>query len=1087
MDINTENLKRFIEKIARNVVNDSSLQDIVTGVIKESLPGMYRVQLTEASSSALIEAVPFYEKQTYRVDDYVYLIGGKEDRGSKYITKYFIFGTVTDTQQNYANMSGFEKFQGNKIFFQYGEELNKDNTSFTCNVENGLDFINSIRAFGAFSLSAQVTSNYDKYVKYGLKIIINREDSISTEIEFLGDSYVGQPFVLTDSIQKKNIKIENYEKVISVEVKLILPTEDDVDNSSTKFTNISLESGTWLNLEEDFSVELEIVNNISYFKKNDNNGQVEIKAIAKSKDQILNTPLLKYYWFIEDSNNDSKVLFGLKGWKCINDSEPLQVINGNNEIEDDPYERLIYKADDNTIIFNVADAKNYKNNIKCVVTYNFINVKSSPVSIYNFDKESYNLEIKEYGENPIIKPEERITIVAELSEAVIGIEKVDYTYRWYSEDESGELTLLYYLDEKGKEVEYSNNNITFGYSGSGVNTEECFNIGEEPLIRVCCKAFFTYDGAIGEEIASSLDWPDDSNKNRIIEIRSRVFETDSLIEETFYSYNINTNSRPVFDKATIFYGEESSYIKYNGLTEIQNKINDDAFTWLKSDSVFDNVSNGKYYLFYSKQNRIRDIRINEYVRYEDFTFPVVLRNVEIKNGEVIDLLTDQGINQLNVFYSLTDNDSNDVFEFKEDENGKEKLYINATYIRSGTLEVRNNEGILFRASLEDKDKAVTIAGFKVDAFSIFSDFGNIGLYSGDKDNFSYFWVGGTKDNPVTKLLGDGSGFIGALNINSTGDIFVKDDENKDKFLISSVGKIELAGKITANSGSIGGFEIKDNVLYSDMNSYGIGLTGDKTKFQNGETSLLFWAGKNKDNNTTAPFRIMSDGSFYANKGELAGDLTVKSKIYVVDSQNDTIKISNEDYGIVVKHGDQKFTRLTASALQFEDSINKFVYNSSVTLNGEYLNIGVSKRVNVNEQPTPGTISIYANVNVSGYLNLSSNSFLNSIKTTSSGFTNGSGFMTYFNIGGLLVVSGVVVPNGNYITVTLPEGINFADSDEYSVTANANTTNKSLSGDNFKDYPFFVYSKTTNSFIITKSGALDSTCSIAFTCIGKAGI
>lgn len=909
MDINTENLKGFIAKIARNVVNDSSLQDIVTGVIKESLPGKYMVQLTEAPPSALIEAVPFYEKQTYRVDDYVYLIGGKEGRGSEYITKYFIFGTVIDTQQNYANMSEFEKFQGNKIFFQYAE-LNENNTSFTCDVDNGSDFINSIRAFGAFSLSAQVTSKYNKYVKYGLKITINREVGASTEIEFLGDNYVGQPFVLTDSTQKKNIEIENYEKVISVKVELILPT--DVDNSKTKFTNISLESGTWLNLEEDFSVELEIVNNINYFKKNDNNGQVEIKAIAKYKGQILDTPLLKYYWFIDNKTSQDEVLFGMHNWKCINDSSVLKVLNESGNIIDDTYGRKIYKANNNIIKFSLSDRdrflKKYKNNLKCVVTYLLENFKSPQITIFNFNKEAYGLSLSTKGSNPILSHSDSITIFANLSKPISVPQNFEYTYRWFSEESD---IPLFYINEKEEKVEYSDNFIIVKYTNENEkSSQNYYNIGDKTKIKIYCKAFLTLNGVIDDEIASTLDFSDISNNKAFIEVISNLSEIDNYVEETFFSYNINSFVSPKFGKTEGKGDNNQKYIKYYDFIDVPNRINNVALEWLKTDEVLKELNDGKYYLFYSKQIRTRDIRTNSFVRYENYEIPKVLRYVEIKAKEIRDILTDAGIDQLNIFNGLTDNGSNDILEFKEDENGKEKLYINATYIRSGTLEVKNNEGTLFRASLEDKDRAVTIAGFKVDAFNIFNESGNIGLYSGDKNNLPYFWVGGTKNNPVTKLLGDGSGNIGAFNISKTGEIRSLEDgfylhpdgngklgklqynkngevyvgdKGDEKFLIDANGNTFIKGKIAATSGSIGGFHITNDHIgageeHKENETVYLSGTGLPFSDPDNKDTVVFYSGEavfqkddnNQNNFVSAPLYFTKNGFLYSTKGKIGG-------------------------------------------------------------------------------------------------------------------------------------------------------------------------------------------------------------------------
>lgn len=305
MSISIDALRSYVEKIAKKVLNDESSKPVISGTIKSSLPGIYEVQLVNGNETSLIRAESLYADKTFAVDDYVYLVRAENNRGDEYETKYFIVGLVTTVEQNFANLTEWERFlgDGQKIISKFNNDVIiisqdtniEDNPSATENEANNFtNFINAVRTNGVFLFSTKVSTEIKKETTFGFEFIFTFDDN-STKTEFFsGLSFIGQPWSLKEVAQKKIFDLGTQNTLKSITITKVKP-----NNGTFDATDISLESGTFLNLAQDFKVTLENVKGKNYFNKIDNKYVAQIKANVNYGNQKLDTKALKYYWFVK--------------------------------------------------------------------------------------------------------------------------------------------------------------------------------------------------------------------------------------------------------------------------------------------------------------------------------------------------------------------------------------------------------------------------------------------------------------------------------------------------------------------------------------------------------------------------------------------------------------------------------------------------------------------------------------------------------------------------------------------------------------------------------------------------------------------
>lgn len=177
--------------------------------------------------------------------------------------------------------------------------------------------------------------------------------------------------------------------------------------------------------------------------------------------------------------------------------------------------------------------------------------------------------------------------------------------------------------------------------------------------------------------------------------------------------------------------------------------------------------------------------------------------------------------QLTEFNRLTNNGKDQGLYYSKDDD-KNKLYINADYINTGTLRVGDTNSEKFYASIKSKD--VKIGGFTVDDKSFIGKNGTIG-FSQDTDGW-VLWTGAKS----------------------------QDDKTTAPFRVST------EGALYSTSGKIGGFTIKDNSISHSQNGGTIGLFSKNTGSSDIAIYVAPSAGTTKDG-----FYVDYNGNVYCKK------------------------------------------------------------------------------------------------------------------------------------------------------------------------------------------------------------------------------
>ena len=1000
---NIDNLYRFIQKVASKVAKEQQFNNTVTGTIESSLPGFYEVRLTNGEKTSLVRATSLYSDKSYAVNDFVYLLSAQVASGDNFSTEYFIFGLVSAVEQNLANISDWERFVAGdeKIIIS---NLTLDGVSITNKGEKNFDFLQALRNEGVFAIEAKITAGNEN--KYGIQLDFTFDDGKTETRYFDTNWFTGQLGLLENSKQRKIFSLDRKD-IVSIELTTF---------GGVKVADVSLIVGTLLNVVKNFSVSLENLSGKTFFNKNDKSQLIEIKAIPKYDNQILNTKSLKYYWFVEDESIEENVegysVLGGAGWRCLNEIETLKIVNEAGEIVDgdDVYIATsdILKLKSNE---DEDDLKQYRNKIKCVVGYLLDNATSDPIEILNFKYEKYDIEVKiTEGELPLLYESDTVTIEVQFTTSLFLPSEITTFYEWYKQD-----------DEKGDELldSYSKNILTVGF---GKKEEENYYQITDNIVKIYCKAYIIDKDLNKSEIASSSSITvssvsTDTNVKVIKEIEKYQYYIDIKNNTRFLSkesekQNIlieSSTGKAEYSDTYIYYKNESGA----GLINVSAAA---ALDWLKGNEPFKEKEDGVYYLYYSKQILVVDEnRNNAVLRYGDYSAPKILRGVEIQNGIIKDLLNSTTLEQLNVFNELTDsgkadgifykdatyskttdnvpqenklitgrgyykkvdtyeyqkvdindfedgidyyikNDNDEYIKvednadfnenieyyistlinikyellernsdnynldnegnpvvFKSDIDYYEQdggdLYINATYIRSGILEVTKGENPIFRASIEDGEEAVQIGGYDVNEDSIQSENGVVGICSLEGSNTKAFWAGG-KDNPKFSVTYDG---------------------------ILNASEAILSGTITATGGNIGGFHIAEDHLASGIaekdDPHLVMISGAGWATDTSEVKYVFWAGPKKTDgdDSTRPFWIDNTGGMYAKKGQIASFSITEDALLAEAIYKDTEKEDTENTVFLPSYETVlKANRLYCTFIPYEEEYYGRLYTWSIS-------------------------------------------------------------------------------------------------------------------------------------------------------------
>lgn len=710
MSISIDVLRSYVEKVAKLTFKDESLKQVVTGSIKASLPGYYEVQLINGNETSLVYAEAI-SNSTYEVDDYVYLLRGEENRGEDYNIKYFIAGLVADKKKILDFFETSLIADGNEE--KKAEKVSKGDMI----IFNNPELINAIRCNGSFEFSAIVTTNMPNKTNFGFKftfVFDNGEEEIK---DFPGITFVGQPWKLNAISQKKIVNIGKANLVKEIRITL-----DGAEDGEFEASDICIKSGTLTDVSKDFSIDLSFSSGKNYLIGENDNGIVQIKANVKYGEQKIETDALKYYWYRHDDTE----------WNCLNEAFAVRNVENNSIVSLEDF--FVYKTKNN--IFEITKDKlellpQYKNEFKCIVVYNDLELESEPIYVYNFAKEGFDVVLEQTGENPLLYSDDEVTLKASLSGGTVDQDiEGTLTYSWWKRGEEDKL-----LNYGSAEDEfYKADTLTIVGKNAATSSQDRYAMTEETE-SIYCKAFVTSKNNISILIGTS----------KSIEVKSAT-----MLPVTKFKYWIETKYNPIF-KAVV--KEGSSYLDY------VNENGDEGVFIGKLDSLMGNNlpidKNGNFYIYYSEQNFYR---VEGELKAGDYNYPKALRYISVSGNKIQDLLTPLEIEKLNKFYELTEGGKTETIGYREGsykektdevpekdkiyykkvenssyyiecteadfDNGQFKdnivyyekidseLYINANYINTGTLTVSDNENHpIFSADI--KNEEVMIGGFSV--------------------------------------------------------------------------------------------------------------------------------------------------------------------------------------------------------------------------------------------------------------------------------------------------------------------------------------------------------------------------------------
>ncbi len=264
-------------------------------------------------------------------------------------------------------------------------------------------------------------------------------------------------------------------------------------------------------------------------------------------------------------------------------------------------------------------------------------------------------------------------------------------------------------------------------------------------------------------------------------------------------------------------------------------------------------------------------------------------------------------------FAVADPDTNPANEFNIDEDGALGIVFNA---------YRNPAGSVFTKNTSNMDLENT------------SDYPNIWVMGSATDNQNVLFRVGDSSN---YLRSDQSGFAissSKFHVATTGNVTMND---------VTASNINASGKITATTGTIGGFVITGTAMGSSAGNFilsgsagimrlGGGLSGGANSIvilnaaSTGTDSYRITVGSATEK--TAPFRVSGSGKMFATDAEITGKITATSgEIGGFGISSATISSSNNN--IILRDNGQ----LTGSALLFNNSISTGTSKFSVTGGG----------------------------------------------------------------------------------------------------------------------------------------------------------
>lgn len=225
--------------------------------------------------------------------------------------------------------------------------------------------------------------------------------------------------------------------------------------------------------------------------------------------------------------------------------------------------------------------------------------------------------------------------------------------------------------------------------------------------------------------------------------------------------------------------------------------------------------------------------------------------------------------------------------------------------------------------------------------------------SNQNNTFTVDGAGATMTNGEINIITG----INRITLNPTDGITVYKNNEKQMYINSQTGDLEIKGKITANSGSIGGWEIKDTGLYAPNGDY---IASNGT----GKLSLLTWT----------PTQATFNGNIYANNigGSWSDWGSLNNKIVSMDSiiaDKASIGQLNAEQASIrnlvaneISAVNAKFNSISVGSLTFNTSKNMVQFNATRISQIQSDGVRVVTNISQDGTPTYETINFVTRVN-----------------------------------------------------------------------------------------------------------------------------
>lgn len=754
---NLEQLKIFIQKIAKKTLGNSVQDTLVSGIITKSIVqdnngnivAGYMVQPQDRNNPVFATAIG---EKTFSINDNVYLINSVING----VTTYHIFDLVASTDHSFKIASEYDRFikdlnGGKKIDITGSVDFSKEQSNIlaTLTLEKDTVMFTNINQYGYFDILGNfaLSLTLENIVDYGIEIVlydiqldektkVRGPNKNILESFFLNSHYfIGQPYKAGQDVQHRFIQIngKNKGKIKTIQLFVYAKKDNRQDGKIPILTvsNVELSTGHIADQENRFSLNVDAADGKWHIDKPAEGKPAEtvkLSAAGYYLTQELSTDVLQYFWFIKDESikEDSEMVAGQEGfnplagagWRCLTKFSWAEKVTTKSATEEtrETTSIKLWNADSPTFTFSTDTLTSFENVVKCIAVYqNSLSIESKKLLLYNYNYETYEGYIDQPLNKTLFTKDDKLELVCNITNKNFLSNNNTFIYKWFVTNEQ---------NTDVKEVVGDNDKFIVQQEMS-IKDSESKIIFKEGFITVDCEVYIS---GIETLIYSTKE----SGHSVVCESLIKNIEDNSSFRiDTVYQFWFadENNCEATSEKHT----EEGTNFQYKRWILKQNDV---VLKIIDGDPKDDNVlanactkegfSNGtKKYIYYNSQQLIK---LNENIQNkQDWTEPTIIRYIEYNangfdgdpNKKIKDLYSEIAVIQLNTFNSLTNNGKSQGIFFQQREGGEPEdkdLYINASYIKTGALTVENDAGLIFQAGWDigpDGGPVVKIAGFDV--------------------------------------------------------------------------------------------------------------------------------------------------------------------------------------------------------------------------------------------------------------------------------------------------------------------------------------------------------------------------------------